>query len=310
MIYPWQPSLWRNLAELPLAPALLLTGKAGIGKFAFARALAKRVLCETGKSCGSCGSCRWFEHEVHPDYCLLEPDDEESETQGSQKIKVEQVRALKEKIAVASAGPRVIVVHPAEAMNANAQNALLKVLEDPPPRVLFILVSHRPHALLPTVLSRCQRITMPVPAASDAANWLKQQGVISPEHALALVGGAPLVAIEAAKNDELRKTFLKHLNDAPNPIALARAFQRYDPAQVVDWLQRWTYDVMLYQAKKKIRYHIDCEKSIAGDARRFVPQALHRLQRELIAAAGLVGHPLRPELFMEQLSLSYWRHHG
>jgi DNA polymerase-3 subunit delta' len=308
MIYPWQQSLWQSLADAPLAAALLLAGRLGTGKLAFARSLAKRVLCEIETSCGDCESCRWFEHDVHPDYYLLEPEPEESETQGSRTIKIEQVRALKEKITVASAGARVIVVHPAEAMNANAQNALLKVLEEPPPLVLFILVSHRPHALLPTVLSRCQRINMPVPPAEQAANWLRQQGV--DEHALAWAGGAPLLAVAAAEHNNLRLTFLKHLNDAPNPIALAQIFQRYELTLVVDWLQRWTYDVMLYQVRKKIRYHVDCEKQIASEARRFPPKALHRFQRELIAAAGLIGHPLRSDLFMEQLSFSYWRHHG
>jgi DNA polymerase-3 subunit delta' len=310
MIYPWQQSLWEALTARPLPSALLLVGREGIGKFSFARALAKRVLCENATSCGQCQSCRWLELAVHPGYHLLEPEEEEAGTRKtkSRVIKVEQVRGLKERAAIASSGPRVFVVHPAEAMNASAQSALLKILEEPPYGALCILVANRSYTLLPTILSRCCRISMPNASFAVGLAWLRQQNVEHPESALAAAGDAPLLALEIAHQESVRTKFVQDLNDCMDPIALAQILQRFDAGLAVHWLQQWAYDLMLYQSQKKIRYNIAHQPRLQEMARRVTAKRLHHLQRELLAASRIAAHALNPALFMEQVSFSYWRY--
>src|SRR5476651_1859012 len=184
MISELQKKAWDQLtSKLDRLPhALLFHGAPGVGKLALAERFAQLLLCEKrgqGTSpCGACEGCRWFLAGNHPDARFLEPEtlarqtavaeegDEEkprSSKQPSSEIKIEQVRALAGFVNVGShrGGRRVAIVHPAEDMNTNAANALLKSLEEPPPGAMFLLVSHRPARLLPTIRSRC--VPVPVP---------------------------------------------------------------------------------------------------------------------------------------------------
>jgi DNA polymerase-3 subunit delta' len=311
---PWHASLWDSVGRQSLPSALLLAGRAGMGKLAFAKSLAQRILCETAQGCGKCQSCKWLETNVHPDYQLLEPAEEnaELERRKTRVIKVDQVRELKEKVVIASSGTKVFLLNPAESMNANAQNALLKLLEEPPCNVLFILVSHKPQRLLPTILSRCRRVSMPEAHPEIAVQWLLEHGVKHPELALAAAGGAPLLALRLSEQAEARAIFMKELNDVQNALELAQAFQKFDTLQLVHWLQQWTYDLMLYHNRRKIRYNIDCEAQLSALAPRLGVKAVHALQREFLAARGVAEHALNAALFMEQLSFSYCRYtkHG
>lgn len=311
---PWHEPLWKSLAGGPLPAALLLAGREGIGKLDFAKSLAQRVLCQTGLGCGDCQSCRWLHAAVHPDYQLLEPKEEKSEGEKrkTRVIKVEQIRELRQKVVIASSGSKVFVLHPAESMNSNAQNALLKFLEEPPANVLFILVSHRPQLLLPTVVSRCRRIVVPEPDRETAIEWLARQGVSQPELALAIAGGAPLLALNSSAQTEGRAIFMKALHECANALALAQVLQKFDAVQVVHWLQQWAYDLMLYHTQKRIRYNIDCKAQIAALAERTGSKALHAMQRELLFARRVAEHALNPALFTEQLSFSYFHYtrHG
>lgn len=309
MIYPWQQSLWDAVVTRPLPAALLLAGREGIGKLAFARALARRVLCEVSTGCGQCQSCRWFDTGTHPTWYVLEPEDEEAEAskKKARVIKVEQVRALKERTAIASPGFRVLLIHPAEAMNANAQNALLKILEEPPRSTLFILVAHQPQRLLPTIHSRCQRLNMPTPRQEAGVAWLRKEGVAQPENVIAAACGAPLRALAIASQHEARTLFMQQLSKCPDPFSLAKTMQEFEAPQVVHWLQQWAYDLMLYQSQAKVRYNIEFEKQLSDIASPVRAKAVHTLQRQLLAAAAVAEHALNPALFMEELSFSYWR---
>lgn len=169
-IYPWQKNDWARLQELRKRPphGLLFKGTKGIGKLDLAINFAQSLLCqhpdEAHFACGKCPSCHWFKQGSHPDYRLLQPEilslegeETESGKKPSKQVSVDQIRGLADFFGMSAhqGGRRVIVIHPAEAMNTNAANALLKNLEEPPPGLLFILVSHKPQQLLPTILSRC-----------------------------------------------------------------------------------------------------------------------------------------------------------
>ena len=161
-IYSWQADTWRSLTRSDSARghALLLKGGRGIGKIAFARNLAKSLLCErpssTAEHCGTCPSCGWFDQGGHPDFRLIEPEslaalaDESTSDQGgdgqnatesaptstkakkkpSKQIGVDQIRALADLVNMTSHrnGYKIILIHPAESMNPSAANALLKNL--------------------------------------------------------------------------------------------------------------------------------------------------------------------------------------
>ena len=173
---PWNQSILDSLkARLErLQHALLLHGARGVGKLALAERFAQLLLCEhedaARRPCGACGACRWFLAGNHPDFRRLEPEalmpeapeGEEGEEgparrakQPSLVIKIEQVRALADFLSVGShrGKRRIALVHPAEDMNPNAANALLKGLEEPPAGAVFVLVSHRPARLLPTCVT-------------------------------------------------------------------------------------------------------------------------------------------------------------
>jgi DNA polymerase-3 subunit delta' len=142
-----------------LPPSLIFAGPEGVGKRMAAVALAQLMNClEPGKfdgldACGACVSCKRIARRVHADILMIEPGD-------TGAIKIDQVREAIERSAYKpfEGRRRVVILNDAEALNAEAQNALLKTLEEPPAASTFIIVTSRPDMLLPTVLSRCQRL--------------------------------------------------------------------------------------------------------------------------------------------------------
>lgn len=218
-MHPWNAPILESLrTRLETLPhALLIHGPKGVGKLALAERVAQLILCEAtdvpSRPCGACEGCRWFSAGSHPDFRRVEPealappaeaDAEDAPAEPAKKgkpsqvIKVEQVRALGDFLNVGShrGRRRVALVHPAEEMNPNAANALLKGLEEPPGGAMFILVAHRPARLLPTIRSRCVAVPVSVPERGRALEWLASQGVREAARWLAFGGGAPLRAQE------------------------------------------------------------------------------------------------------------------
>lgn len=200
-LYPWQERAWRLLHAAMetrrLPHALLLTGPQGCGKGVFASAFARSLLCATptseGFACGRCRDCGLLAAGTHPNLIQLCPEEDSS------AIKIDQIRGLIEQIALTAAGEeamRVVLIGPADAMNRNAANSLLKTLEEPPLRTLLILVSHAPAALPATIRSRCQRIDFGGERVLKA-EWLrgKLESGIDAECALGLANGGPLLAL-------------------------------------------------------------------------------------------------------------------
>ncbi|OFZ69369.1 MAG: DNA polymerase III subunit delta' [Betaproteobacteria bacterium RBG_16_58_11] len=330
MTYPWLVPLWQRLSAQPerLPHALLLEGPRGIGKRDFALAFAHALLCETpvqdGHACGQCVACHWLAQDSHPDFRLLEPltAEEKGEEEGATaeegppkrkkyEITIAQVRALADFVNLSShrAGSRVVIIHPAEALNPAASNALLKTLEEPSPNTHFLLVSHQPHFLLPTIKSRSFSLSMPQPSPSQAAAWLKDQGIHEAELCLALAGGAPLLAREFADADYLkeRRLFLSALQ-APkqlNWLALAEQGARADLAARIDWLQKWLYDLVSSRLARQVRYNVDFASGLQDLAARVNLSRVQQFARELAQIKRRLQHPLNPQLLLESVLLSY-----
>lgn len=328
-IYPWQKNDLARLQELRKRPphGLLFKGSKGIGKFDLAMNFAQSLLCqhpdEAGSACGQCPSCHWFEQESHPDFRLLQPevlslDGEETEDfkpasgkKPSKLISVDQVRGLADFVGMSAhqGGRRVVVIHPAEAMNPNAANALLKNLEEPPPGLLFVLVSHKPQQLLPTILSRCLFFALQAPDAASATRWLAQQGVKDPAEALAASGFAPLQAVQPDQqlgSDERDKLLRAVRQPAGLDVfALAEALKKTEQVLVVQWLQQWCYDLNAMKLADRLRYHPGEEAAIRKLVEPVAPLNLARLQKHLQTAKREAQHTLNPKLFFESLLLAY-----
>lgn len=140
-------------------------------------------------------SCHLFGQGSHPDFYEITPlSDEPENGRKLLQIKIDAVREIIDNVYLTSVrgGLRVILIHPAESMNVQAANSLLKVLEEPPPQVVFLLVSHAADKVLPTIKSRCRKMVLPAPSHEEALAYLRERGVAEPEERLAFHSGAPL----------------------------------------------------------------------------------------------------------------------
>ena len=180
-----------------VANAYLFAGPWGVGKRTLALIAATALLCEegSGEPCGECGSCRRAEAAAagdgfHPDLGIIGLEDK------SKFIRVEQVRqdlVRATQMRPHGGGRQVFVIDPADALHPSAANAFLKTLEEAPGSSTFFLISANPSALLPTVLSRCQRFNFQPVARDRLADELVRRGLRDSEEAkvvAALSGGA------------------------------------------------------------------------------------------------------------------------
>jgi DNA polymerase-3 subunit delta' len=191
--------LARSVHRGMLPPSLIFSGPAGAGKREAAIATAQAINClaprgegETYDACGTCAACTRIARGAHPDVVIVEPGD-------SGSIKIEQIRDVIDRAGYRpfEGRRRVVIINEADAMAASPQNALLKVLEEPPPSSVFILVTARPDLLLPTVQSRCQRMRFQL--AEQAASEGEARDVARRVLELAAASDEPRQRIEVAK---------------------------------------------------------------------------------------------------------------
>lgn len=313
-----------------LPHALLLIGQKGLGKYALAREFAAALLCENraadGRVCGNCLACNWFAQGNHPDFRLLQPDAlseeapaEEGKKKPSQQITIDQVRELDEFLGVGShrGGLSIVLVNPAEAMNRNAANSILKTLEEPPPSTLFLLVSSDPSRLLPTIRSRCQAIPFVTPPRDAALRALGAAGLRDAERWLAISGGSPRLAMELAESGQAAwlDRLAANLAAGGKADALACAGE-LDKAikdskgglqlkQIVEALQKWTVDLTLAGNGLPIRYFLAQQPQITALAAMIPPVRLIHQYRSMNQRRREAEQPLNARLFLESVFLDY-----
>lgn len=335
-IFQLQESAWQRLqgrrAQLP--HALLLIGQRGVGKFELARAFAAGLLCEApgmdGHACGQCSACNWLGQGNHPDFRLVQPaamsdeeaeaDEETGKKKPSQQITIDQVRGLDDFLHVGThrQGVRIVLLHPAEAMNRNTANALLKSLEEPRPDTLFLLVSSEADRLLPTIRSRCQTVEVPLPSPQAATAWLAAQKVSDGGRWLALAGGAPRLAAELAGSGQrgLLDALLGQLQKGRqlDPIAAAALIEKTLKAdksgaltmkRTVEWLQKWSADLALVAEGLPPRYFQDDGATIGQLAASSSTIKIINFNRLLIKFKAQSEHPLNLRLVLEELFFAY-----
>ena len=320
---PW---LQRQLNELrqQRGHALLLVGPSGLGQYELALALARSWLCETPTvrgACGQCGSCHAVDVHTHPDLCMLMPETlslelgwpldevtqkkiDEKERKASKFIKVEAARQAVTftQFTRSRGNTKVVLVYPAERMNMESANTLLKTLEEPVGSVRFVLATEAAHQLLPTVRSRCLTHHLQWPSEDEALPWLMSHGqpAMSIEQARVVwraAGGRPDDALRWAAMGLSAQTW----SQLPKALAQgqAQAMADWEPALQLEVMQKVCHDLMAVASGAAPRFfeieHLP------------VKAHLFRLQRwsqELMQAARSVEHPvnagLRWEAWMSQ----------
>ena len=313
---PWlREPLQAALAATREHHLLLVHGPQGVGQFELALSLAQAWLCEAGaaeaRPCGHCASCRLVLSHNHPDLLVLLPEvlqeplgwapaaSEEGATvkpdrKPSKEIKVDAARQAVAfaQLSCARGRAKVVVIHPAERLNAVAANTLLKTLEEPPGRARFVLASGAPEALPATVRSRCQALHLALPGAAQAEHWLAGQGVAGAAVLLAASGGQPQTA----------KAWADEGKDAAAWAELPTRVARGDAGGLPAWPVPRAIDALLKLC------HDALLASLGGRPRYFpaVPAApalapLQAWQAALIEAARYADHPVNAALLVESL---------
>ncbi len=248
--YPWQQEQWRQMLALQegamLPHALLLAGPPEIGKRRFAMVLGQALLCESptpGGACGRCRQCGFNRAGSHPDFKLLEPEE------SGRQIKIDQVREVVNFLSQTSqqGGYKVTLIQPAESMNINAANALLKSLEEPAGKTLLILLSDAPGRLLATVRSRCRLLSFPLPSPQDSLDWLNLQlgnQSVQAETLLAQAQGRPLAALALLESGGLERArrlsedYGAMIEGRLSASTVAEGWKEYELTDLLVWLEQ------------------------------------------------------------------------
>lgn len=318
-LLPWHEEHWRRLLARrqtgSLPHALLLSGGEGLGKNRFAETLAQSLLCErneeTGLPCGACRGCQLYAAGTHPDLRRVAPLEE------GKVIGVDQVRELGHYLAhTPQYGARkLVLVSPADKMNVNSANSLLKTLEEPPPYGVLILVSAHPSRLPVTVSSRCQRIHFTSPPPAQAAGWLRAQGAteVAPELLLALADGAPLRARELAETDALnnRERVLdwveKLARGQTDPVSAAEATLKLGAKETLYCMHSWISDMIRLSscADPAGVSNEDIKTRLGTVARGMNLNGLYHQLDQVSEALRLIERPLNPQLLLENVLITW-----
>ena len=316
-LLPWQQNAWRawqeRLSGGQTPHAVLIHGPEGIGKSQFAHEMIRAQVCTQptteGLACGQCHGCRMLAAGAHTDVTMVRPEE------GKKNIRIEPIRQLTEfmSLSTSHAPRRIAMIWPADAMNLNAANALLKTLEEPPGPALMVLVTAHPARLPATIRSRCQMLRLPRPERAQAKHWLLEQGVTrDADLLLALAQGSPLQALQYQGGDELKnwqqqkQALLAFLGGQKG---LSTMGSKFPIAAAGVWLAA----IQLFFLDALRLAMSDDSETLSGIATAaetaqlmalFDIEALSELQGKIMEFRRLLGANLNPDLFVEDLLLS------
>jgi DNA polymerase-3 subunit delta' len=320
---PWLAPIWGRLRQARAADrlphALLIAGARGVGKRRLAEQLVRALLCQTpdpdGRACGHCVDCFLNAACSHPDLVRVSPDPESK----SGEITIDAIRTLTERAALTPlrSARKLILIDPADRMNAAAANALLKTLEEPAGDTLLCLIGEQPGRLPATIRSRCQWLKVHTPPADEALAWLTPRLGEGAAARLRLAYGAPLRALNEldgvvlGQRESLVRSLLGIARGELDPVAEAAAWNRVGARLSLDCLSGCLCD-LLRLAEAADPPHLDDPAlrpslaplthglELAADRAR-----AHGFLRRVFEAKGLLETTLNPLLQLESLLIDW-----
>ena len=252
MINSWQEKLWQDLVHLYSAEkvphAILLAGQRHCGLESLAGDYMQLLMCtdpKAGAACKNCRSCQLYSSASHPDGFQLSP------LEDSKQIVIAQVRQLIHQLSMSAitASRKVALICPAEGMNRNSQNAVLKTLEEPAGSAVIILVTSDPGRLLPTIRSRCRAFSQASPGRQEGLQWLADNhntaDLPSREAAWSASGGRPLLALRYLEDGTLEqrravaKILFQLARSGGNSLQTAQSFKDFPSPDLWLWISGW-----------------------------------------------------------------------
>lgn len=298
--------------------AWLLVGPQGVGRRTLAQTFAKALNCEKqdGDACDKCLSCHKISNGIHPDFKKVGDD------RTAAQIKIDEVREHILRfvtLRIYEARYRVILVQDAERMNANTANALLKTLEEPPPRTVLLLTAPSLNALLPTIRSRCQKVRLSPVEEHALAKWLVEHHSHTPDQALLLarlaegsVGRAVALTPEqlVGRTQFLTAMMKVSSSQVADPLAVAEQLNpdRQGLLAYLDTLESLWRDVAVAQvAPQALLRNADFSSQIADFAQRTPSRTVHQLMASVAEARVAIKLNINPQNILEHLLLEMSR---
>ncbi len=284
MILPWHQDRWQNLTARTrsLHHGLLISANPGTGLREFVTELSHYLICEMAYSnqrspCLSCQNCKLFEAGSHPDFHVITSENESAngriellsayseryldvkqrdrKAKPGKVVSVNQIRQLIDRFTTHChiSATKIGLIIPADRMNINAANALLKLLEEPPENTILILAASEPARLPRTILSRCVNVKLSEPAVEQSVSWLSDY---MPENqariAIHLSGQSPIQAKQLYEFGELeaRESYLKSListvANQSNPLDVAQQLAKMEFETTLLWMQQFIKDLTVW----------------------------------------------------------------
>lgn len=302
-VLPWHKSQWDQILAARtsgrLAHAFLLAGPRGVGKRRFALRFTALMLCERHgtEACGECRSCKLVAAGTHPNLQVLQPAEDKRD------IAVEDVRECCERLSLTAhyGGAKVALVQPADALNANGANALLKTIEEPTSGSYILLMTDRPMLLAATLRSRCRFLRFAPPSRSDGLAWMKAQNPAADAAALEFANGAPIRALELAASGAVaryaqwQRVVTSTATGQGTPLELAAGMKKPDALELIDWLIGWVVSQQ--------RRLADGTPPSSG----LRPAALDSVLRSCIEALPRLHLNAPPQLAIESIMINLWQ---
>lgn len=341
-LLPWHSELFTQWHNNPnKSHAYLIMAQEHTGGEILLQQLANSVLCEnpsTSKiACGQCTGCQLLAAHSHPDFRIIRPSildinhpiEELRPEKPSKEIRIAQVRELTNMVNQTShrGGMRVILIYPANKLNTNAANALLKTLEEPNAHTLFFLLANDIKQLLPTIVSRCLRINAKTPDIATAIHYLNQHIAPNPNWAEHLTSENRAVLRVAQLHEthyfSLQNQLIQELTQGKriNPLRLAETYEKHikdadkarllgkthtlDISTIITWLQRWTHDLALCTQDSEARYYPQYKHELRQLITSINLFKLHQLHTQLLKEQQYSERSLNIKLWLEKLFLTY-----
>jgi DNA polymerase-3 subunit delta' len=285
-----------------LAHAFLLSGQPGTGKQGLAMEMTAALMCLENSlpACGSCRSCQLLVSGAHPDFRILSFELNKSGKLRTE-IVIDQVRQLISflQLTTTISQRKIALIQPAEAMNKNAANALLKTLEEPPGDAVIILLSNDPSRLAVTIRSRCQKLQVRSPDTNTALAWLLEEGAcgeVEARSALKAAAGSPFRARDLLSADGpdhyrlVNETLESMLEGRCAPASAMTALGDVEPDQLWTWLS--------LSAADRFRRNMDNHR---------VTISLSQLQNMADRNRTLLSSPVRKDLLLQDWLIQWSR---